>query len=233
MFPLIHMAVVILIVVPPCLGQDLGEDVEGLTLTEVGPRSSLLTWDPVQTVPCETSAIYSVFRGANEDFTPSLSNRIASGLSKTSYNANEPVARKDYYYYVKFKLTTAACVPHSGAIAVYPMDLDQNFVIRVGYNTGVCTATSTSEITCNNSLPNFRAVIARQGNSEYLIGCDTNDYETGDWTCAPLSAGIYNIIVHSRTLTVLNSGMSKINTSTGKRIGEITPVFSVLARIQP
>jgi hypothetical protein len=46
---------------------------------------------------------YSVFRGVGETFKPSAKNRIASGLTKTSYVAT---GDKDYYYAVK-AVTTA------------------------------------------------------------------------------------------------------------------------------
>jgi tetratricopeptide (TPR) repeat protein len=61
----------------------------------------------------------------SEDFNASRANRIASGLTMTTYLAREPVAGKDYYYYVTATITPAACVPHTGTIFVYPLDLGQ------------------------------------------------------------------------------------------------------------
>lgn len=224
----------LLIAIPASFGQDFGEDVGGLTLTSLSSTVSRLAWEEVRSVECETSVTYSIFRGTSEDFTPSLSNRIANGLTKTTYLAKEPIAGKDYYYYVRFFTTPVSCTLQSGTIFVYPLDLGQEFTIQVGdNNAGVCTATSTSEMKCATPLPHFHAVVARQGTREYLIGCLSADYEDGDWTCVNLTSGIYHVGVHSRAVTVWNSGIAKINTRTGKTLSSITPTFSVLARIQP
>lgn len=100
--------------------------------------------------------------------------------------------------------------------------------MTIGTETGSCAATSTKELTCSGAIPNFQAVIASQGGHEYLIGCEFDGYET----CANLQVGVYTIAVHSRSLTVLDSGMERINSQTGKKISGITPVFSVLARVK-
>jgi hypothetical protein len=225
------VAVAALIVAPTCFGQDFGQDVDYLNLTSLSATTTRLTWSAVESVECQSTVTYSIFRGTSEDFTPSLTNRVASGLTKTTYLAKEPIAGKDYYYSVKAVITQVTCVPHSGTILVYPLDLGQRFTIEVGDDTGTCTAQSTSEIKCVSPLPDFHAVIARQGTHEYLIGCRSADYEDGDWTCVNLTSGVYRVGVHSRTITVWDSGMSKINVKTGKRLGSITPIFSVLARI--
>lgn len=103
-----------LTIAPTCIGQDFGDDVEALTLTSVSPTISRLTWKEVASVECETKVTYSVFRGTSEEFTPSLSNQIASGLTKATYLAKEPTTNKDYYYYVKFLRTSVTCLPQSG-----------------------------------------------------------------------------------------------------------------------
>jgi hypothetical protein len=231
-YDLLLVAMVLLIVAPTSFGQDFGRDVNDLGLTSLSATVVRLTWKQVESVECQTSVTYSIFRGTSEDFTPSLNNRIASGLTKTTYLAKEPIARRDYYYYVKALETPITCVPYSGTILVYPLDLGQRFTIEVGDNAGTCTAQSTSEIKCVSPLPDFHAVIARQATHEYLIGCRSADYEDGDWTCVNLTPSVYRVEVHSRTIIVWNSGMYKANAQTLKKIESITPRFSVLARIR-
>ena len=119
------------------------------------------------------------------------------------------------------------CALRTGVITAYPFDLGQRFTIEVGDNEGICTAISTSEITCARPLPDFHAVIAQQGNHEYLLGCRSADYEFGDWTCVNLTPSSYRVEVHSRTAIVWNSGIYKVNVNTGKKLESITPRFSV------
>jgi hypothetical protein len=229
-YGLLLAAVVVLIVIPPCFGQDLGDIVSDLTLTSVSATTSRLTWED-ESVECLARATYNVFRGTSKDFTPSSANRIASGLTKTTYLAKEPVEGRDYYYYVTASLTPTPCIPHTGTVLLYPVDLGQRFTIEIGDDAGICTAESTSEIRCVSPLPDFHAVVAQQGAHEYLIGCRTADYEGGDWTCVNLTSGAYRVEVHSRTIIVWGSGMYKADIKTGRKIESIIPKFSVLTRI--
>jgi hypothetical protein len=224
--------VVLLTFAPVCFAQSVGQDVDDLALTSLDATTTRLRWTAVESVECKQAVTYSVFRGTSEDFTPSSTNRIASGLTKATYLAKEPTAGKDYYYSVKAVITQVACVPHSGTMRVYPLDLGQHFTVEVGDETGICTAQATSEIQCASPLPDFHAVIAEQGTHEYLIGCRSVDYEGGDWTCVNLTSGTYQVGVHSRTITVWDSGMYKANMRTGKKVSPITPIFSLLARIR-
>jgi hypothetical protein len=225
------LAAIALLLVQPCLGQELGQDVDNLTLESPSEILSRLSWTGPRSVDCETVVSYSVFRGTKEDFSASLANRIASGLTKTTYLAKEPVAGKDYYYYVKANVTPVSCALRSGEIGVYPPDLGQTFFVTVGGNTAICTARSTSELSCPSPFPDFHAAIASQAGHDYLIGCGSLDFEMGARTCVNLTPGAYHIGVHSQTLTVWDSGFFEINTKTGKKISSVTPVFSVLARI--
>jgi hypothetical protein len=217
----------LLILAWPCFGQELGEDVDNLILTEVSPTVSRLSWTGPKSVACETAVTYSVFRGTAEDFTPSSGNRIISGLTRMTYLAKEPVA-KDYYYYVRAVVKPVSCDLHSGRVEVYPLDLGQTYSLTIGDEIGTCTAISTKELDCAvGPRRTFQVVIASQGTREYLLGCEFDDYET----CVNLPAGVYTIVVHSRSVTVLHSGMEMINRKTGKRISGITPVFSILTRV--
>ncbi len=221
-----------LVLVHACLGQDIGEDVDNLTLESVSATLSRLNWAGPRSVDCVAVVTYSIYRGTSEDFTPSVRNRIATGISRTTYLAKEPPPARDYYYFVKADVTPVSCALHSGTISVYPLDLGQSFFVTVGGDSGTCRAHSTSELSCPSPLPDFQAVIANQAGHDYLIGCRSEDHEIGAWTCVNLTPGVYRIEIHSQTLTVWNSGMVKINTSTGKTIASITPVFSILARIK-
>jgi hypothetical protein len=115
----------------------------------------------------------------------------------------------------------------SGFITVYPLDLGEKYEVTVGDKTGECTASSTKELSCMG-LPDFQAIIANQLGHEFLLGCQSDGYET----CANLPVGSYRITVHGRSVTVWNSGMERINTQTGKKLGTITPVFSTLAVVK-
>jgi hypothetical protein len=226
------LAAIALALIQACLGQDVGQDVDNLTLESVSATLSRLNWTGPRSADCVAVVTYSVFRGTSEDFTPSVRNRIATGLSRMTYLAKEPPPARDYYYFVKADVTPASCALHSGAISVYPLDLGQSFSVTVGGDSGTCTAHSTSELSCPGPLPDFHSVIANQAGHDYLIGCRSEDYETGAWSCVNLTPGMYRIEIHSQTLTVWDSGMVKINVSTGKKIAPITPVFSILARMK-
>jgi hypothetical protein len=112
----------------PSLAQELGDDVDELKLATLSPTKVRLSWTPFEPTDGETLVTYSVFRGTSETFTPSLRNRIASGLKNTSYLATEPAANKDYYYYVKAVSTAkqpSATVHESECHALILMLRDQ------------------------------------------------------------------------------------------------------------
>jgi hypothetical protein len=227
------LAAVILTLVQGSLGQDFGEDVDNLTVEYVSDTVSRLTWTGPLSVDCESVVTYSVFRGKTDDFSPSVKNRIAIGLSRTIYLAREKrPLDKDIYYSVKAEIAPASCELHAGYITVYPLDMGAGFSAIIAKQAVACTAITTSEIVCSGPLSNFHAAIANQGGHDYLIGCGSSDYEMGAWTCANLTPGVYTIGVHSQTLTVWNSGLVEMNPHTGKIIAPITPVFSILTRIK-
>jgi hypothetical protein len=89
----------------PSLAQELGEEVDDLRLAALSPTKVRLSWTPFEAADRAASVTYSVFRGATESFAPSLRNRIATGLTTTSYVTTEPAGSKDYYYYVKAVVT--------------------------------------------------------------------------------------------------------------------------------
>jgi hypothetical protein len=86
------------------------------------------------------------------------------------------------------------------------------------------------KLTCP-SLPDFHAVTASQFGHEFLIGCMDSEYDGGSWSCVDLLSGSYLIGVHSRTVTVYNSGFFKQNVRSGKKLAYITPVFSILGEL--
>jgi hypothetical protein len=96
----------------PSFAQELGEDVDDLKLVELSPTTVRLSWKPIEIGNCER-AVYSVFRGNSEDFTPSLTNRIATRISKNAYVVTEPTS-KDYYYHVKALTMPTQCSTGSG-----------------------------------------------------------------------------------------------------------------------
>lgn len=119
-------------------------------------------------------------------------------------------------------------VLHSGTIRVFPLNLGDKFGVTIGSDTGTCTAKSTKDLECPLPLPGFQAVIASQGGHEFLLGCQWQDSDT----CVSLGVGLYSILVHDRTVTILHSGWVTLNTKTGKKIADITPVFTVLTFVK-
>jgi len=226
------LAAIVLALVSSCSGQEVGKEVDTLTLETVSSTLTRLSWIGPRSIDCEALVTYSIFRGTSEDFEPSVQNRIATGISKMTYLAKEPLPDGDYYYLVRANARPVLCSLHSGQVLTYPLDLGQTFAVTVGSDTATCTASSTSELDCPTPLPSFHAVIASQASHEYVIGCRSADYEMGSWTCVNLSSNVYHIGVHSQTLTVWDSGMAQINSKTGKKVALITPVFSTLARIK-
>lgn len=115
----------------------------------------------------------------------------------------------------------------SGLVTVYPLDLGEKYEVTIGEKSGECTASSTKELSCKG-LPDFQAIIASQAGHEYLLGCQEDGYET----CVDLPPATYRITVHGRSVTVWHSGMERVNSRTGKKIGNITPVFSILVFVK-
>jgi hypothetical protein len=221
-------AIMVMILAPQLFAQETEE--VAVTLKDISPLVSRLTWTEALPKACGDEITYLVFRGTTEDFKPSEENRIASGIVVTHYVAHEPKGEQDYYYRVIAVRKPGYCAPpalRSGFVLTYPLDLGGRYTVTVGDKTEVCKASSTAELDCK-SLPSFHAVVASQGGHEFLIGCISSDYESNNWTCVNLKLGSYSIAVHSLTATILNSGFSKINTKTGKGLGPITPEFSVL-----
>jgi hypothetical protein len=244
-----------LFVLTPCFAQDLGEDVDDLKLVEVSSAKVKLSWRAVEPSDSGTTITYSVFRGTKEDFIPSIRNRIVSGLRQTWYVATEPASHQDYYYLVKAVVTTKPhsvdelrLKPspgdtdlseelHSGLIMAYPLSPSKLYVLTLGGVTQNCMSWSATELDCTiptgplSGLLVFHALIAAQGNQEYLIGCEGYNYESGNWTCADLPPGHwYTVVVHEGTVSVVDSGISRINAQTGKALGAITPVYTILTK---
>jgi hypothetical protein len=120
--------------------------------------------------------------------------------------------------------------PHlrSGTVNVFPLDLGDSYEITIGEQTSTCTAISTKELSCPSPMSDFVAIVAGQAGHEYLLGCQSDNFET----CANLPVGTYSITVHGRTATFWRTGMERINIQSGKKIGSITPVFSILVLIK-
>jgi len=219
------------------LGQTADEDVDNLTITELSATEVRLDWVSSPADAC-TLLTYSVFRSTDEGFAPSSVNRIAKGIKGTRYIAHEIESRKTFFYHVR-AVRPNSCeglVPKlpamsSGRMAVFPLDLNSKYFASAGDTIAVCTATSTTEISCPD-LGYFHAAIASQGQHEYLIGCLVTDYESGAWNCVDLGSNSYYISIHSQTLTVLNSGFKEVITTTGRSVKPVTPVFSILARLK-
>lgn len=71
-------------------------------------------------------------------------------------------------------------------------------------------------------------MIASQGGHEFLLGCQYQDSDT----CISLGVATYSILVHDGTVTVIHSSWATVNKKTGKKIADITPVFTVLTLVK-
>ena len=218
----------------PISAQSIATEVKGVALEQLSPQVRRLKWEAVQPGPCGNTLTYSVFRSTVKDFEASEANRIAEGITVAHYISHEPTPSQLYYYRVVANRVQGACSPaslNSGRIASYPLDLGGKYRVTVGDVSEDCKATSTAEIACT-TLPKFHAVIATQGKHEFLIGCLSSDFAHNNWTCVNLTPGPYTVSVHSRTVTVLNAGFSRVTSKGGQLVSPITPEFSVLALVK-
>ena len=60
--------VVLLFLGPIYLGQELGDDVDNLTVTNISPQVVRFSWTSIESVECESTVTYSVYPGISEDF---------------------------------------------------------------------------------------------------------------------------------------------------------------------
>ena len=122
---LLVAAVVLLTFAPVCFAQSVGQDVDDLALTSLDATTTRLRWTAVESVECKQAVTYSVFRGTSEDFTPSSTNRIASGLTKATLSRQGTYGWQGLLF--RQSRDNSGCVlPHSGTMRVYPLDLGQH-----------------------------------------------------------------------------------------------------------
>jgi hypothetical protein len=215
------------------LAQAPGNYVDDLKMTTLTRTTYKLTWTHMASQACEYSISYAVYRSTTEDFEPSRDNQIATGIYGTSYVVHEAPSSNFYYYVRAVKLPIHCAVPalHTGKIFTFPLDYGATYTATIGGASVDCKATSTSEISCSG-VDDFHAVIAQQYGHEFLIGCLSNQYEEGDWSCVNLGSNAYNIGVHSQTLTFFGTGFVKQITTTGRTVSRITPMFSILGLLK-
>lgn len=72
----------------------------GLTASATAATAAALKWSAVAT-PANCSVTYSLFRSTISNFTPSTSNRIASGLTAAAYSDSGLTAATSYYYAIE------------------------------------------------------------------------------------------------------------------------------------
>jgi hypothetical protein len=210
------------------------EELGDVQLKEISASTVRLSWAGLPQKKCGEKITYAVYRAESEDFDPSPETQIAAGLIRPSFVARERKTRNGWYYRVVATRTQGYCAPpelNNGLIVTAPLDLGREYTVSVGEKTEACRASSMAELKCP-SLPPFHAVIAAQREHEFLLGCLASDFDYGSWTCVNLTSGAYRITVHSQTVTVWDAGFKKINTNNGKELGDIMPVFSVLATLR-
>lgn len=206
--------------------------VSGLTVISLRNGMARLSWDAVVTEECVSSVTYSVFRSTTSTFEPSDRTRIVLGIPKTSFVGKESAGVRAYYYYVTAQVEAASCQLSSGAADISRLDLGGNYDATIGDESVTCKAISVFEVGCSGKqYYHFHAALASQDDHDYLIVCPTQDFEEGNWSCVNLPEARFRIYVHSKTLTILNGGFSEVNTKTGKSIRPLTPVFSIIARL--
>lgn len=135
---------------------------------------------------------------------------------------------------VFFAVSVQAQTLQSGTITAFPLDLGVRYTVSAGGATQWCDVITTAELSCTSPLPpynvlqRFHAVVATQGDNEFLLGCLSSDFQRNNWSCVNLTPGAYAVRVHSQTVVVLGDRFSEINGETGKEIRTITPIFSIL-----
>jgi len=139
-----------------------------------------------------------------------------------------------WFISVFFAVSVQAQTLQSGTITTFPLDLGVRYSVSAGGATQWCNVVTTAELSCTSPLPpynvlqRFHAVVATQGDNEFLLGCLSSDFENNNWSCVNLTSGVYTVRVHNQTVVVLGDDFSEINRETGKVIRTITPVFSIL-----
>jgi hypothetical protein len=132
-------------------------------------------------------------------------------------------------------------MPESGPASVYPLDLGQTYSVIMGLKSMDCSATSADRLSCKvladgtASIPEYPlslvgVVLAQQGH-EYLIACQKQGSSV-DAACSEMAPGLYTILVHGKSVTVMNSGLAIIDRDSGKQLQAITPVFAVLQTLK-
>jgi hypothetical protein len=103
-----------------CFAQHDDEYAKDLTVQDLSPGIVRLTWKAIPSEACNCTVTYSVFRGPNDDFTPSLKTQIASGVKITHLDTHEPALSKSNgnYYQVQVIRTTTLRVSRQPVVVL-------------------------------------------------------------------------------------------------------------------
>jgi cellulose 1,4-beta-cellobiosidase len=113
-----------------------------VTATAISASQINLTWSAVSP-PAACSISYNVYRSTTANFTPSVTNRVASALSTTSFSNTGLLGSTTYFFVVE--AVDAAGTAIARASATTPVGPSCNAVPPVVTNL-VATATSSSQI---------------------------------------------------------------------------------------
>lgn len=138
---------------------------------------------------------------------------------------------------VLFAVSAQAQTLQSGSITAFPLDLGVRYNFLTASGAQSCEAVTSSELTCtsvlteNITLQRYHAVVALQGDKEYIIACPSSDFERNGCTCVNLTpVKKYEINVHSKTVVILGDMFSEVNDK-GKVVRTLTPIFSILTEL--
>jgi hypothetical protein len=112
-----------------CFAQHDNEYAEDVTVKDLSPGIVRLRWKAFPSESCACTISYSVFRGAKEDFTPSVKNQIASGVKVTHFDTHGQALSNDNYYQVQvIKTTTLPASPQPVVVLGTPVVVDGDLV---------------------------------------------------------------------------------------------------------
>jgi hypothetical protein len=111
-----------------CFAQQANEFPEGLTVKDFSPGIVRLRWKAIPSESCVCTVTYAVFRGPNEDFTPSIKTQIASGLKVTHYDTHEAALSSNYYQVQVIRTTTLPASRQPVVVLGAPVVVDGDFV---------------------------------------------------------------------------------------------------------
>jgi endoglucanase len=155
---------------------------QSFTATAVSANRVDLRWSAVPSPGAGCAITYDVFRSTNgTTFTPSAANRVATGVTATSFSDTTVAGGTTYYYLVESVDVTVASPPSSKTSATTPQG-GTTFVLtvtRTGTGTGTVTS-STGGINCGTAC----TATLPSGTTVTLTAAAASGFVFGGWSGA-------------------------------------------------